>query len=277
MTIPSKQCNRYFVHGPGVGNHLAAVFGDTLAGGEHYYYHVDGLGSVTAVTNGAGEELATNRYDSFGKLVAQTGSLPFASTYTYTGREWDAEAGLYYYRARYYDPSLGRFISEDPIGFAGGMNFYAYVENNPLKWVDPWGLDVTININRTTYTTNSIVGTVSVTSNVTTSTFSGYTLENRSPPDNADLPVPSGTYPASMRTDHTPNRVELTNVPNATNIQIHNANAPGELEGCFAAGTTTSADFVGNSVNAMNSINNIISADGSGNITVNVNGSATGP
>ena len=142
-TDPEKKPGGYFVHGPGIDNHLAAVFGDTPDSGEHYYYHVDGLGSVTAVTNGAGKEVATNRYDSFGKLVAQTGSLPFASTYTYTGREWDAEAGLYYYRARYYDPSLGRFISEDPIGFAGGTNFYAYVENNPLKWVDPWGLILT--------------------------------------------------------------------------------------------------------------------------------------
>ncbi len=139
-TDPEKKPGGYFVHGPGIDNHLAAVFGDTPDSGEHYYYHVDGLGSVTSVTNSTGQELATNRYDSFGKLVAQTGSLPFASTYTYTGREWDAEAGLYYYRARYYDPSLGRFISEDPIGFAGGTNFYAYVENNPLKWVDPWGL-----------------------------------------------------------------------------------------------------------------------------------------
>ena len=91
------------------------------------------------VTNSAGNELATNRYDSFGKLVAQTGSLPFASTYTYTGREWDAEAGLYYYRARYYDPAVGRFISEDPIGFAGCLNFYAYVENNPVNFIDPSG------------------------------------------------------------------------------------------------------------------------------------------
>jgi len=63
-----------------------------------------------------------------------------ANPIRYTGREMD-ETGLYYYRARYYSPEMGRFISEDPIRFAGGMNWYAYVENSPLNWVDPLGLD----------------------------------------------------------------------------------------------------------------------------------------
>ena len=61
--------------------------------------------------------------------------------FTYTGREYDAESGLYYYRARYYDPTIGRFLNEDPIGFAGGdMNLYAYVWDNPTNFVDPYGL-----------------------------------------------------------------------------------------------------------------------------------------
>jgi len=58
----------------------------------------------------------------------------------YTGREGDPETGLYYYRARYYDPKVGRFISEDPIRFAGGVNFYSYVTNNPVALADPLGL-----------------------------------------------------------------------------------------------------------------------------------------
>jgi RHS repeat-associated protein len=60
--------------------------------------------------------------------------------YAFTGREWDPEIGLYYYRARYYDPRLGRFISEDPIGFAGGVDQYAYVGNQPVNGWDPLGL-----------------------------------------------------------------------------------------------------------------------------------------
>lgn len=60
---------------------------------------------------------------------------------TFTGREWDKETGLYYYRARYYDPMEGRFISKDPLSFAGGdVNLYGYVQNNPINWIDPWGL-----------------------------------------------------------------------------------------------------------------------------------------
>jgi RHS repeat-associated protein len=58
----------------------------------------------------------------------------------FTGREWDPEIGLYYYRARYYDPKAGRFISEDPIGLTGGMNYYAYVGNQPIEGWDPLGL-----------------------------------------------------------------------------------------------------------------------------------------
>lgn len=59
---------------------------------------------------------------------------------TYTGREWDRETGLYYYRARYYDPNEGRFISRDPIGFVDGTNLYSYVEQNPVNSTDPTGL-----------------------------------------------------------------------------------------------------------------------------------------
>lgn len=61
--------------------------------------------------------------------------------YTFTGREYDAETGMYYYRARYYDPNSGRFISKDPIGFKGGdVNLYRYVGNNPINIIDPFGL-----------------------------------------------------------------------------------------------------------------------------------------
>jgi len=60
--------------------------------------------------------------------------------YFYTGREFDYDTNLYYYRARYYDPKAGRFITRDPIGFGGGTNFYAYVGNNPVNGTDPYGL-----------------------------------------------------------------------------------------------------------------------------------------
>jgi RHS repeat-associated protein len=70
-------------------------------------------------------------------LTASTGSL--VNPFQYTARESDTETGLYYYRARYYDQTVGRFISEDPRGFDGGANFYIYAANSPLKYVDPFG------------------------------------------------------------------------------------------------------------------------------------------
>lgn len=80
----------------------------------------------------------TYSYDSFGNITP-TGTIN--QPYAYTGREYDNETGMYFYRARYYDPKAGRFVTKDPIGFAGGdVNFYAYVGNNPLNLIDPFGL-----------------------------------------------------------------------------------------------------------------------------------------
>lgn len=70
---------------------------------------------------------------------AFSGAGPDFGTKAYTGREWDQETGLYY-RARYYDAKVGRFLSEDPIGFFGGVNFYRFARNNPVNFTDPRGL-----------------------------------------------------------------------------------------------------------------------------------------
>jgi RHS repeat-associated protein len=108
-------------------------------GGKVYYYQKDALGSVVALTNESGQIVQSYEYDSFGKLINQTGSI--RNPFTYTGREYDEETALYYYRARYYDPKADRFLTRDPIGFAGGdANLYRYVDNNPLNWTDSFGL-----------------------------------------------------------------------------------------------------------------------------------------
>src|SRR5580700_1162148 len=82
------------------------------------YFHADGLGSITSLSNSAGTIANTYTYDSYGNLTASTGTL--VNSFRYTGRESDPETGLYYYRARYYDAISARFLSEDPIGFDGG-------------------------------------------------------------------------------------------------------------------------------------------------------------
>ena len=101
------------------------------------FYNADGLGSITSLANAAGALAQTYTFDSFGKQTASTGSL--TNPFQYTGRESDSETGLYYYRARYYDPGVGRFINEDPVGFEGGTNFYRYASNSPVFWIDPSG------------------------------------------------------------------------------------------------------------------------------------------
>jgi RHS repeat-associated protein len=102
-------------------------------------YPKDGLGSVTELTNSTGSVIRTYRYNGFGDIYSQSGI--FEQPFTFTGREYDSESGFYYYRARYYDPKAGRFISKDPIGFGGGdVNLFRYVQNDPLNWIDAEGL-----------------------------------------------------------------------------------------------------------------------------------------
>ena len=114
-----------------------------LRSGATSYYQADGLGSITSLSSGAGALAQTYTFDSFGKQTASSGSL--ANPFRYTGREYDTETNLYFYRARYYDPSAGRFLAEDPIGFDGdNSNLYVYVKNGPTRHVDPTGRSATV-------------------------------------------------------------------------------------------------------------------------------------
>jgi len=132
-----------YTHGPGIDEPIAMS-----RGGATYFYHQDGLGTVTELTDGTGAVAQSYAYDAYGTIIQQTGTVE--NPYTYTGREFDAESGLYYYRARHYDPRTGRFLQKDPIGLAGGINPYTYVLNNPLKFIDPTGLDTWIGLEGST-------------------------------------------------------------------------------------------------------------------------------
>lgn len=112
-------------------------FAETLSGTVSYYEQ-DGLGSVTSLTASNGSLAQTYTYDSFGITTTSSGSL--TNSFRYTGREFDTETSLDFYRARYYDPSVGRFLSEDSLRFSSeAFNFYDYVSNNPLVFSDPSG------------------------------------------------------------------------------------------------------------------------------------------
>jgi RHS repeat-associated protein len=129
-----------YQNAPGIDNKLKL----SNEGSPNYLLQ-DHLGSTVVVTKGSGSVVASTDYDSFGN--ATNGS--FMTRYQYTGRERDDLSGLIYYRARWYDPQVGRFISEDPIGFAGGdINLYGYVWNNPQNLTDPMGLSPNDDVER---------------------------------------------------------------------------------------------------------------------------------
>ena len=121
------------VHGQGIDNVLATVDGNGTAG----YYLADHLGSIVQTTDASQQVTLTRQYDPWGTLTAGSST----SGYAFTGREWDTETGLYNYRARYYDPAIGRFLSRDPLGPNGGSTgLYEYVRNSPVGWRDPTGM-----------------------------------------------------------------------------------------------------------------------------------------
>jgi RHS repeat-associated protein len=102
------------------------------------YYDQDGLGSVTSLSSSTAAVVNSYTYDSFGNIAASTNGL--TNPLQYTGRDTDSETGLRYYRSRYYDPQVGRFLSQDSSHFDGGINFYVYVSNDPISWTDAYGL-----------------------------------------------------------------------------------------------------------------------------------------
>jgi RHS repeat-associated protein len=94
---------------------------------------------VLNLTDSGGNSVKSYTYKGFGEIYSETGSL--VQPFKFTGREYDPESGLYFYRARYYDPRAGRFLTKDPIGFMGGdVNLYRAMGNNPVNRRDPFGL-----------------------------------------------------------------------------------------------------------------------------------------
>ncbi len=123
---------RYYIHGLGM---LAFVEGNTL-----YVYHHDAGGNTVAVTDGSGVVKNAYAYTPYGRVTKKQEAITQPFQFVGQFGVMTETNGLCYMRARYYDPKIGRFLSEDPAGFDGGLNLYAYVGGNPIMGVDPLGL-----------------------------------------------------------------------------------------------------------------------------------------
>lgn len=166
---PQIRVIRQWTHGDGVDDLLSMTIdsnadGDTLGSSdERFYYHYDAHGSVVGLSDEDGDLVEGYTYDPFGKptirrpgsgfsdvqwgnsdVVITSGASQYSNPFLYTGRYWDAHLDMYHYRARTYDPEMGRFLNRDPIGVwgdAGNLgNGYAYVGNSPWQYSDPYGL-----------------------------------------------------------------------------------------------------------------------------------------
>ncbi len=122
-----------YLHGVDVDEHLRQ---NSVATGSLYSLQ-DHLGSIAALTDASGNVAERQQYEPFGGSAGSS-----FTRYGYTGRERDNATTLLHYRNRWYDPEQGRFLSEDPAGFAGGLNLYSYVGNNPIFYNDPFGLSI---------------------------------------------------------------------------------------------------------------------------------------
>jgi RHS repeat-associated protein len=143
----SDQVTRQLIYGNGI-DEVIRVDKYTGTTSTPYYFHINEIGSITAVTDANGNIVERVYYDIYGIPTFKDAAgnvIPKSSignNILFQGREYDPELNLYYFRARYYDPIMGRFLSTDPMGYADSMNLYQAFNMNPYNFADPFGLAI---------------------------------------------------------------------------------------------------------------------------------------
>jgi RHS repeat-associated protein len=132
---------RRYITGTAMDDRIATIEGPATSpvAASHTFFHTNHQGSVIAMTDNTGNAVGCAggsncqrlAYDAYGNLAAAASAT--GQPYRFTGRRYDPETGLYYYRARYYSPQLGRFLQTDPVGYTVDLNLYTYVGNDPLE------------------------------------------------------------------------------------------------------------------------------------------------
>jgi len=129
---------RRYVPGQGADQPLIWYEGSNLS--SPHWLHTDQQGSIIATSDSSGTATPYS-YSVYGDPSGGWGSSPATPIFRYTGQVALAAVRLYYYKARMYDPALGRFLQTDPVGYSAGLNLYAYVNNDPVNATDPNGMD----------------------------------------------------------------------------------------------------------------------------------------
>ncbi|MDI6699579.1 MAG: DUF5675 family protein, partial [Candidatus Saccharicenans sp.] len=235
-------CLREYIY---VGAKMVAEY--QPATGKYYYYTTDQINSTRVVTDDNGNVVYAAMHDPYGG-VHHTWANAFNPELKFSGKEQDTESGLYYFGARYYDPTLYRFLSPDPVIPTGPAlynpqrwNLYGYCLGNPICFVDPKGQNATyyFYLYRFKYSNNGTFGIYYLEGNGRI-IDSGFTLEPGL--NQGKGPIPPGTYPAKIiwwdRKE--PKRDyyvwKLMDVPNRSGILIHAGNNQSHTSGCILTG-----------------------------------------